>query len=146
MEPKHFGSQFTPLQFSTTMLTSGWPSARPRRSMWLSIYFKVCFGFSFATRFFSRLRVLHGQMPEPARVAVTKQSGNGVVNRPDERDTINPGQPQRHGRFFLHPVCFRLRLHAQKMHRGAPALLHEAPERLDVVMMNAASAHAQPLA
>ena len=58
MDPKHFGSQFAPLQFSTTMLTSGWPSARPKRSMRLSIYFKVCFGFSLATRFFSPRRVL----------------------------------------------------------------------------------------
>jgi hypothetical protein len=48
MDPKHFGSQFAPLQFSTTMLTSGSPSARPKRSISFAILSPSLLGFGFA--------------------------------------------------------------------------------------------------
>ncbi len=57
-DSKHFGSHIAPLQFSTTMLTSGWPLALPNRSICGWRHFKVCFGFRFATNFLSCRRVL----------------------------------------------------------------------------------------
>src|ERR1035441_4780216 len=80
-----------------------------------------------------------GQMPEPAQIAIAENSAQGVVNRADEGDAINCREPERHGRFFLHPIRFRLLLHAEKMHRGTAAFLHKAPERLDVIVMDTAS-------
>src|ERR1035437_8852113 len=83
-------------------------------------------------------------MPEPAPITGANDSAQRVKKRAKKSDAINRRQPQRHGRFFLHPVHRHLFLHAKKMHRGAATFLHETPQRLDVIMMHAATANPQP--
>src|ERR1039458_10255135 len=110
MDPKHFGSQFAPLQFSTTMLTSGWPSVRPKFSIWLSILFQKLFWFQIRYQFFvaaprpvspdtqrisQNTAHARGKMPEPARIMIAHQAAQRVKNRAKKSDAINPHQQHR---------------------------------------------------
>src|ERR1700722_9463101 len=79
--------------------------------------------------------VARWQMPEPAQIAAAKNPAQRVKNRADKSDAINRRQPNRNGRFFLHPICFRLFLHAEKMHGGAASFFYETPKRLHIIMM-----------
>ena len=45
-----------------------------------------------------------------------------------------------------HPIHLRFLLYPQEMNGGEPALLYKTPKRLDVIVMNAASANPQPFA
>src|SRR5882724_5348101 len=85
-------------------------------------------------------------MPEPACVVISKNSAQCMKNWTDKCDAINSGEPKRNRRFFFHPICFSFFLHAQEMHRGTATFLHEAPKRLNIIMMHAASANPQPFA
>src|SRR5260221_14580745 len=85
-------------------------------------------------------------MPEPAPISVAKNSTQRMKKRADKCDAIKCCQPERNKRLFFHPICFSFFLHAKKMHSGTATFLHEAPKRLDIIMMDTASVNAQPFA
>src|SRR5437764_10925315 len=85
-------------------------------------------------------------MPEPAQVEIPQQAAKGMINGADESDAVEAGQPTGDGRFLLHPGGVHLTAHVQEMDGGPAPLLDEAPKCLHIIMMDAASADAQPLA
>jgi len=148
---KHFGNQPAPLQFSTTMLDQRWPGSCVEFNLACHFIQKL-FWFQIRYSIFCRRARPVSQTPTRCRArcpsmwasarssahhesrikrATYEKSGQKKVTQ------LNRRQPQRHGRFFPHPVPRHLFLHAKKMHRGAAPFLHEAPQRLDVIMIHA---------
>src|SRR5262249_40067611 len=86
------------------------------------------------------------RVPEPSEITVTYQANQRMPKRPDKSAAIDRRQPQRHSRFFLHPIGFCGFLHAQEMHGGASAFLDVAPEGLYIIVKYASPSNPQPLA
>src|SRR5262245_18252898 len=69
-----------------------------------------------------------------------------MIKRPEEGRAVNRRKPSGDRRFFFHPVHRHFGFDPMEMTCGASALLQKPPERLHVVMMNAATTDAKPLA
>src|SRR5688500_13260579 len=85
-------------------------------------------------------------MPQPAGILIANQSESGVIQRPNKAHAIKAGDPSWDGRFLFQPGNIRVAAHVEKMHHRPAPLLHEAAERLHVIVMNTAAPDAKPFA
>src|SRR6266478_99865 len=84
-------------------------------------------------------------MPEPARVTISNQAAQGMVERSDKGGAVEAGEPAGNRRLLFHPGYFHLAAHVQEMDRRPAALLDKSPKGLHVIMMHPPAMNAQPI-